>query len=58
MTVFRKWYCNCSRVEKELVPVTMIEDETDEPTCPKCGATPSSDPRHTVRYRDQESWDD
>ena len=52
MNIERKWYCNCAGQPRELVFVAIAEDEAAEPACPRCGATPSSDPRHTVSYRD------
>jgi len=60
MAVYRKWYCTCSGKRRELgyqsAPIN--EDEVSEPVCPRCGATPSSDPRKTIIYRDIEDWDD
>ncbi len=58
MTVTRRWFCSCLGIPRELAEVEGIEDEPTEPVCPKCGATPSSDPRHTITYADRESWDD
>lgn len=59
MTIYRTWYCTCSGTPVEIAPYPpVIEDEPDEPTCDRCGASPSSDPRRTVIYRDVESWED
>ncbi|MCK4536028.1 MAG: hypothetical protein KAT93_03390 [Desulfuromonadales bacterium] len=58
MTVTRKWYCTCSGKPLELANVETMEDEPDEPTCQLCGATQSSDPRHTIIFKDKEEWDD
>jgi len=58
MSIYRKYYCSCSGKPVELVPVETGEDEPGEAACRQCGATPSSDPRHTVTYRDIEDWDD
>ena len=58
MTVYRKWYCNCSGTSRELVADPYVEEDAIEPTCPRCGATPSSDPRHTISYEDTEDYSD
>jgi hypothetical protein len=59
MSIYRKWYCACSGMPLELAPETPpAEDEPGEPTCPKCGASPSDDPKRTVIYRDIEDWED
>lgn len=58
MTLIRKWYCNCKGKPLELVFVEPLEDEPGEPACRYCGATPSSDPRHTITFKDKEEWDD
>lgn len=58
MTIIRKWYCACRGKPVELPIVDTLAEEPGEPTCPHCGATPSSDPRHTVIYRDIEDWED
>ncbi|MBE0596332.1 MAG: hypothetical protein IH614_03580 [Desulfuromonadales bacterium] len=55
MDVYRRWFCTCSSTRVELAYEAIAEGETDEPgepTCPRCGATPSSDPRRTVSYED------
>jgi len=54
MIVERKWFCKCTGQPRELVFVETADDEAGEPTCPRCGASPSSDPKHTVSYRDVE----
>ena len=54
MIVERKWFCTCSGQPWELVVVETSEDEAGEPTCPRCGASVSSDPKHTVSFRDEE----
>ncbi|MDT8419279.1 MAG: hypothetical protein RQ754_02515 [Desulfuromonadales bacterium] len=58
MSVYRKWYCSCSGRPEELVYNDQFEDEAGEPECSRCGASPSSDPKHTISFRDQEEWDD
>lgn len=52
MTITRKWYCNCRGKKKELIFVELFDDEPIEPTCNRCGASPSSDPRHTISFQD------
>lgn len=54
MIVERIWFCTCSETPRELVVVDNAEGEPGEPTCPRCGASPSSDPKHTVGFRDEE----
>ena len=54
MIVERRWFCSCSGQPRELVYVEAAEDEAGEPTCPRCGASPSSDPKHTLAFRDEE----
>ena len=58
MTVYRKWYCTCRGKPIELNMDSQMEDEPAEPTCQRCGATASSDPKHTIVYKDLENWDD
>lgn len=57
MTIYRKWYCSCRGTPLELAPLEIGEDEPLEPACPRCGASPSSDPKHTITYRDAEERD-
>lgn len=54
MDVYRKWFCTCTGQPVELGYVETQEEETGEPACERCGATPSSDPKHTIIYRDEE----
>ena len=56
MPLRRKWYCSCRGKPIELTAVEMAEDEPVEPVCQRCGASPSSDPRHTITYTDEEKW--
>jgi len=42
----------------ELSTVETLEDEPVEAICQRCGASPSSDPKHTISYKDVETWDD
>ena len=58
MSQHRKWYCSCRGKRLELSVVEIVEDEPVEPTCQRCGASPSSDPRHTITYEDIENWAD
>jgi len=60
MTVYRKWYCICTGkpLELEYQSTPVDEDDLAEPACRRCGATPSSDPKHTVSFRDVENWED
>lgn len=58
MTISRKWYCSCRGKPAELSTLETAEDEPIEPTCQRCGASPSSDPKHTISFKDIESWDD
>jgi len=58
MSLHRKWYCSCRGKPLELSVVEIVEDEPVEPVCQRCGASPSSDPRHTITYKDQEKWED
>ena len=58
MTVYRKWFCSCRGTPRELVADPHVEEDALEPTCPLCGATPSSDPKHTISYQDQEDYSD
>jgi hypothetical protein len=36
----------------------MVEDEPLEPACRRCGATPSSDPKKTITFREVDTWED
>ncbi len=58
MTIYRKYYCSCDGKPVELTSVETSEDEPVEAACQHCGATPSSDPRQTITYRDIDDWDD
>lgn len=60
MSTYRKWYCTCSgqAVELDYSAVPQYEGEEVEPFCELCGATPSSDPKRTITYREVETWDD
>ena len=58
MTLYRKWYCSCRGKPLELNTVETFDDEPSEPTCQRCGASPSSDPRRTISYRDVQNWED
>jgi len=58
MTVIRKWFCTCSGSPVELEFVESLEDEPGEAICRRCGASPSSDPRRTIIYKDKEEWHD
>ena len=58
MSIFRKWFCRCSGKLVELNYENVLDDEGGEPYCEICGATPSSDPRHTVSYQDLEDDED
>ncbi|MDH3961621.1 MAG: hypothetical protein OET55_10180, partial [Desulfuromonadales bacterium] len=50
MTNYRKWYCSCRGKPLELSTVETLEDEPVEAICQRCGASPSSDPKHTISY--------
>ncbi len=58
MTVYRQWFCDCNGTLHELEPDAHLEEDAAEPACPRCGATPSSDPKHTIRYVDRENYSD
>jgi hypothetical protein len=58
MSIYRKWYCTCTGKPVELGSKELLEDEPLEPACEICGATPSSDPKKTIIYREIEDWDD
>lgn len=57
MDIYRKWFCTCTGTPVELSYVETEEEELEEPACERCGATPSSDPKHTVIYRDEKQWE-
>lgn len=57
MDVHRLWFCTCSGKPLEISPEIPQEEEApSEPVCRRCGASPSSDPRHTITYKDVEDW--
>ena len=58
MSIFRKWFCRCTGKPVELNYENVLDDDGGEPYCEACGATPSSDPRRTVTYRDVETEED
>ena len=58
MTVYRQWFCKCSGKKLELVNDHYVEEDSLEPTCPRCGATPSSDPKRTISFTDREDHSD
>lgn len=58
MDVVRRWFCSCSGKLVELVYTEGWEEgEPGEPVCERCGATPSSDPKQTLAFRDLASYD-
>ncbi len=58
MTIYRKWYCTCTGEPVELTCNEFLEDEPVELVCELCGATPSSDPRRTIIFRELDDWED
>ena len=60
MSTYRRWYCNCTGqpLELDYSAAPQEEGEEVEPFCDHCGATPSSDPKRTVSYEDEENWDE
>lgn len=58
MTVYRQWFCNCDGKKRHLISDPYVEEDSLEPACPRCGATPSSDPKHTVNFVDREDQAD
>ena len=58
MTLYRQWFCSCRGVPHQLDSEVLYDEDAAEPVCEHCGASPSSDPKHTISYRDQEEWDD
>ena len=58
MDVSRRWFCNCSGKKTELNFNPGLDDEdVGEPACEYCGATPSSDPKKTLLFTDEEDWE-
>jgi len=58
MEILRIWYCSCSGKPLELENDAHLEEEEHEPVCPRCGASPSSDPKHSISFRDQDTRDE
>jgi hypothetical protein len=58
MSVYRKWFCTCTGKPLELNYEETLAEDGGEPICEHCGATPSSDPKKTVIYRDVEDWEE
>jgi hypothetical protein len=58
MSVYRQWFCNCNGKQRELVADPYVEEDSLEPACPRCGATPSSDPKRTISYVEREDHAD
>lgn len=61
--MYRKWFCTCTGKPVEITYEEPVEGEEDmglegEPTCYRCGASQSSDPKHTISFRDYEGWED
>jgi hypothetical protein len=52
METIRKWYCSCRGKPQELFFANPLEEEMGEPTCSRCGASPSSDPKKTISFKD------
>ena len=52
METNRKWFCSCRGKPVELSFENPLEEEQGEPTCTRCGASPSSDPKKTISYKD------
>ncbi|RMF47362.1 MAG: hypothetical protein D6751_02940 [Deltaproteobacteria bacterium] len=50
--VERRYFCNCTGKPIELIPVETEEEEVFDLICQRCGASPSSDPKHTISYQD------
>jgi len=58
MDVYRKWFCSCRGKPVELSYEQVLEEEGgSEPVCPRCGASPSSDPKRTISFSDEEAED-
>ena len=59
MEVERRWFCTCTGKPVELVDSEGWEEgEPGEPVCERCGATPSSDPKRTLVFRDVAPFED
>ena len=52
METTRKWYCCCRGTPLELTFEDPLEEEQGEPTCSRCGASPSADPKKTISFQD------
>ncbi|PLX73670.1 MAG: hypothetical protein C0615_10600 [Desulfuromonas sp.] len=52
MEIIRKWYCSCRGKPAELTSEDPLEEEQGEPICSRCGASPSSDPKKTLSFKD------
>lgn len=50
--VERRYFCNCTGKPIELIPVETEEEGTLDLICQHCGASPSSDPKHTISFKD------
>lgn len=59
MSVYRRWFCNCTGKPVELIYDQVLDEEIPgEPVCERCGAGPSSDPKRTLSFRDEETFED
>ncbi|WP_305044296.1 hypothetical protein [Geoalkalibacter sp.] len=59
MSVYRRWFCSCSGKPEELIYDQVLEEEVPgEPVCERCGAGPSSDPKRTISFRDEEEFNE
>lgn len=59
MSVYRRWFCNCTGKPVELSYDQILDEEIPgEPVCEHCGAGPSSDPKRTLSFRDEETFED
>ena len=53
METVRRWSCTCTGQPVELEVESPDElEEGAEPVCWRCGASPSSDPKRTIRFRE------
>ena len=57
MEIIRKWFCSCRGKPEELTYENPLEEEQGEPTCSRCGASPSNDPKKTISYKDVQGED-